>query len=321
MDPHRKLGIYVGYLSPSIIKYLEPLTGDLFTAEYADCMFNEDHFPVLGEEFKYHTECQEINWDSIDTLKMDPRTKETELQVQRIIELQHITNNLPDAFTNTKGVTKSSFPARNVAERIEIPNKTIHLSSHEEKGISTANPKAVTSRKRTRKQMNEPSEPANAAQPQVERHQGNIPNPHSTSMHSNHDDGTSEHPDNVVLGNTEQSEEVQEITNYVYSGESYNKKTTIVDVYFATSIADNLQKDPNPKSMAECKKHSNWNKWKEAIETELASLTKREVFSSVIPTLPKTFPMGFKWVFVQKRNENNEVVRYKARLVAQGFTQ
>jgi hypothetical protein len=35
----------------------------------------------------------------------------------------------------------------------------------------------------------------------------------------------------------------------------------------------------------------------------------------------RTFPVGFKWVFVQKRNENNEVVRYKARLVAQGFTQ
>jgi hypothetical protein len=35
----------------------------------------------------------------------------------------------------------------------------------------------------------------------------------------------------------------------------------------------------------------------------------------------RTFPVGFKWVFVRKRNENNEVVRYKARLVAQGFTQ
>ena len=31
--------------------------------------------------------------------------------------------------------------------------------------------------------------------------------------------------------------------------------------------------------------------------------------------------MGFKWVFVHKRNENNEVTRYKARLVAQGFSQ
>jgi hypothetical protein len=32
MGPHRKMGIYVGHLSPSIIKYLEPLTGDLLTA-------------------------------------------------------------------------------------------------------------------------------------------------------------------------------------------------------------------------------------------------------------------------------------------------
>ena len=31
--------------------------------------------------------------------------------------------------------------------------------------------------------------------------------------------------------------------------------------------------------------------------------------------------MGYKWVFVQKRNKKNEVVRYKARLVAQGFSQ
>jgi hypothetical protein len=40
-----------------------------------------------------------------------------------------------------------------------------------------------------------------------------------------------------------------------------------------------------------------------------------------MPTPPRTFPVGFKWVFVRKRNENNEVVRYKVRLVAQGFTQ
>jgi hypothetical protein len=31
--------------------------------------------------------------------------------------------------------------------------------------------------------------------------------------------------------------------------------------------------------------------------------------------------MGFKWVFIRKRDENNEVVRYKVRLIAQGFTQ
>jgi len=31
--------------------------------------------------------------------------------------------------------------------------------------------------------------------------------------------------------------------------------------------------------------------------------------------------VGFKWVFVRKYDENNEVVRHKASLVAQGFTQ
>jgi hypothetical protein len=32
-------------------------------------------------------------------------------------------------------------------------------------------------------------------------------------------------------------------------------------------------------------------------------------------------PVGYKWVFVRKRNENGEIVKYKARIVAQGFSQ
>ena len=53
----------------------------------------------------------------------------------------------------------------------------------------------------------------------------------------------------------------------------------------------------------------------------MRSLAKREVLTAVIPTPKHVFPVGAKWVFVCKRNENNVVVRYKARLVAQGFTQ
>jgi len=87
MDPHRKLGIYVGYQSPSIIKYLEPLTGDLFIAWYANCIFNEDYFPALGGDSKYQNECQEINWNVQGIPASDPRTLETEFQVQKIIDL------------------------------------------------------------------------------------------------------------------------------------------------------------------------------------------------------------------------------------------
>ena len=61
MGPHRKLGIYVGYQSPSIIKYLEPLIGDVFTARYAGSIFNEDHFSALGGGIENHKQCQEIN--------------------------------------------------------------------------------------------------------------------------------------------------------------------------------------------------------------------------------------------------------------------
>jgi hypothetical protein len=45
------------------------------------------------------------------------------------------------------------------------------------------------------------------------------------------------------------------------------------------------------------------------------------MFTDVILTPPRIFHVGFKWVFIQKRNKNNEVVRYKVRLVAQRFTQ
>jgi len=125
MGPHRKLGIYVGYISPSIIKYPEPLTRDLLTARFADNIFNEDHFPALGEEFKYHAESQKINWDAKGIANEDPRTQESELQVLRILNLQNITNNLPYAFTVGKDITKSYIPVRNVPERIEVPKKTI----------------------------------------------------------------------------------------------------------------------------------------------------------------------------------------------------
>jgi hypothetical protein len=61
-----------------------------------------------------------------------------------------------------------------------------------------------------------------------------------------------------------------------------------------------LLNDPDLKTMAECKQHSDWIKWKEAIKAEVDSLRKREVFSNVITTPPRIHPVGFKWVFIRK---------------------
>ncbi|KAL4026480.1 hypothetical protein IC575_014911 [Cucumis melo] len=123
MGPQRRLGIYVGFESPSIIRYLEPLTGDVFTARFADCHFNETNFPTLGGGVKKLK--NEIAWNVSLLSHLDPRTKQCELEVQKIIHLQCVADQIPDAFTDTKKVTKSYIPAANVPSRIEIPTQQV----------------------------------------------------------------------------------------------------------------------------------------------------------------------------------------------------
>ena len=50
MGPQHRIMIYVGLDSPSIIKYLEPMTGDVFRARFTDYHFNETVFPQLRGE-------------------------------------------------------------------------------------------------------------------------------------------------------------------------------------------------------------------------------------------------------------------------------
>ena len=48
-------------------------------------------------------------------------------------------------------------------------------------------------------------------------------------------------------------------------------------------------------------------KWKEVIHTELESLTKHKVFGRVVQISENIKPVGYKRIFVQKINENNEI--------------
>ena len=119
MDPQRRLGIYVGFDLPSIIRYLEPLTGDLFIARFADCQFDEINFPQLGGDKKKLK--SEIAWKVSSLSHFDPRSPICEQEVQKIIHLQNIANQMPDAFTDSKRITKSHIPAVNVPIRIDVP--------------------------------------------------------------------------------------------------------------------------------------------------------------------------------------------------------
>jgi len=132
------------------------------------------------------------------------------------LQITHIANNIPDALADYKGVTKSYNPAKNVPERVEVPNKTTQLPS--KRGRSTAiSTDAASSKQRERK--NKVPNTTNANQPHVERHPVEVQPSHPTStVHSITDVGTSEHPDAIILGNNDTSQRVREISiNYIES--------------------------------------------------------------------------------------------------------
>ncbi|KAL2248364.1 UNVERIFIED_CONTAM: hypothetical protein Sindi_2688700 [Sesamum indicum] len=64
-------------------------------------------------------------------------------------------------------------------------------------------------------------------------------------------------------------------------------------------------------TMKEYRHRNDWKSWKKAIQDELDSLNKREVFEPIAPTLKGVKPVGYKWVFIRKRNERNECLRYR----------
>ena len=189
-------------------------------------------------------------------------------------------NNLPDAFTNIRGVSESHIPAANAPERVEIPMEGINSSQ------------ILKPRKRGR-------EPDDSMQAQRRRPQGRdnreqaVDEGPSALARTTISNGTraSEQPVISNMGNQDELDELNEeiATNYAKSRELYNRKTIVVHINFISKIAEIIDEDSESKSMAECQERSDWVQWKEAIETELRSLNKRQVFGPVARTPPKYF--------------------------------
>ncbi|MDD0148479.1 hypothetical protein PSY31_22575, partial [Shigella flexneri] len=59
-----------------------------------------------------------------------------------------------------------------------------------------------------------------------------------------------------------------------------------IDDVFAYTVAQEIIEhvDIEPLSVTECQQRADWPKWKESIQVELDSLTKRQVFGQVVLT-------------------------------------
>ncbi|BBH05089.1 Disease resistance protein CC-NBS-LRR class family [Prunus dulcis] len=327
MGPQRRLGIYVGFDSPSIIKYLEPLTGDIFTARFADCDFDETIFPPLGGEKSVSKEQgklipekrHELSWNVSTLSHLDPHTAQCENEVRRIVHLQSIANQMPDAFNDAAKVTKSHIPAANAPARIDVHDGQSNVPAN---GSSAARLKrgrplgSKDSVPRKRKLMDKMNPNEINREPTI--HNSNAPKEGQVLLDKENVIGETSAPKVATVP------ESQEISiNYTSTDELWSRNEMIIDDIFAFSVAAEIIKDDDiePCSINECTQRQDWPKWKDAIQAELNSLEKRSVFGHIIPTPPNVNPVGYKWVFTRKRNEKNEISRYKARLVAQGFSQ
>ena len=97
------------------------------------------------------------------------------------------------------------------------------------------------------------------------------------------------------------------------------KLAEYVDEYaLAAEIGDTEALEP--RSLAEAKKRPDWHLWEKAIQEELATLKMAGTWE-LVDAPENTNIVGSKWVFRAKKDAAGNVIHYKARLVAQGFSQ
>ena len=86
------------------------------------------------------------------------------------------------------------------------------------------------------------------------------------------------------------------------------------------AIADTENEETDPKTYKQALRSPSCERWKEAMLEEFSSLVMHQTWDLV--DLPKGRNIvGCKWVFKTKRDASGEIDRFKARLVAQGYSQ
>ena len=98
-----------------------------------------------------------------------------------------------------------------------------------------------------------------------------------------------------------------------------------LDFVFAANhselIADSISElNDDPISLREARSRPDWLLWKEAMDREMETLEQANTWRRV-PRPDNVNIVGCKWVFHIKRNADGSINKYKARLVARGFTQ
>lgn len=119
---HRQKGVYVGFDSPSIIRYLDPSIGNLYKAKFANYRLIETNFPALS--LALHP--IPLNFGAPETLTMNPNppTSLPNTKVIKLLNLRNLAENTPDGFSIQPRIIRNPIPGTcNVLPR-KRPNPT-----------------------------------------------------------------------------------------------------------------------------------------------------------------------------------------------------
>ena len=137
------------------------------------------------------------------------------------------------------------------------------------------------------------------------------------------EEATSETEGDNATGSEEEAEEVSTTSvsgmtgDTVTTDESYSAATTGTPSIEESSSNSLLTE---PSTFQEAVRHNDRENWKLAMEAELRSIKEHHVYDLV--DLPKNRKvLGTKWVYRIKRSPEGYPLKYKARYVAQGFSQ
>ena len=133
LGPHRQEGIYVGFDSASIIRYIDPSNGALLKARFANCRFIETSFPALPNPPNQPP----LNFSAPETLTMnpDPPTSLHHTEVTKLLHLKSLAENIPDGFSSKPRIIRNPLPGtRNTLPRQQSepkPSKRprVHLTT------------------------------------------------------------------------------------------------------------------------------------------------------------------------------------------------
>lgn len=99
---------------------------------------------------------------------------------------------------------------------------------------------------------------------------------------------------------------------------------SFAEVMFAKSVVDKKESDLNdadiPSSYKQAMKSCYSNEWSMAMVDEMVSIENNETFE-LVPRPRNQKIVGSRWVFDTKKDADGKVLRLKARLVVQGFSQ